>query len=186
MLFFSRVAISPIAFAPRSLRMTFATQRQRQSGLFEPPHAEIDNQLEALLLIRELTFVDDQPCIEFACLNSIKDLIKGHHHRFEVAGHVQLERKRRRRQCAGNRDPFADQIVGRVLLARNHHRTISVTHAGTRWQQRVLVGQLRISMDADGRDLKFALQSPAVERFDVFQLMPKLVWTVSILSKVSA
>ena len=43
-----------------------AAQRQRQSGLFLPPDAEIDDQLQTLILKGELAFVNDEPGVVLA------------------------------------------------------------------------------------------------------------------------
>ena len=43
-----------------------AAQRQRQAGLLLPPDAEVDDQVQALVLERELPLVDDQPGVVLA------------------------------------------------------------------------------------------------------------------------
>ena len=36
-------------------------ERERQAGLEEPPLAEVDDVVQAVLLVRELALVDEQP-----------------------------------------------------------------------------------------------------------------------------
>ena len=56
-------------------------------------------------------------------------------------------------------------------LAGDDHRAVAVAHAAAARQQRVLVEQMRIGMDADGGDFQLAAQGPAIERLDVLQFV---------------
>ena len=61
-----------------------------------------------------------------------------------------------------------------MRLAGDDHRAVLVAHAAPGRQQRVLVEQVRVGVDADGRDFEFALQRPAIERLDVLQFVDEL------------
>ena len=59
------------------LTQNIATQRQRQSGPFFPPFAQIDNFSETGTRIRELTFVNDEARMDwlppiFACFHRVE------------------------------------------------------------------------------------------------------------------
>ena len=65
------------------------------------------------------------------------------------------------------RFPLRLAIVAR--LAGHHHGTVIVSHAGPARTQGVLVGDERVAMQADGRQLELAAERPAIERLDVLQ-----------------
>ena len=56
-----------------------AAQRQRQPGLLLPPDAQVDDQVQALILKRELAFVDDQPGVELRRGDGGEDLVERQH-----------------------------------------------------------------------------------------------------------
>ena len=60
MLSLSSRLISRIVVRPEVAADDVAAQRQRQAGLLLPPHAEVDDQVQPLVLEGELPLVDDQ------------------------------------------------------------------------------------------------------------------------------
>ena len=60
----------------------------------------------------------------------------------------------------------------RVIGVRgDESRTVSVSHRCAVRKQRVLVGQVRVGVNRDGRHLELTAQRSLIERFDVLQLV---------------
>ena len=55
------------------------TERQRQAGLFLPPHSEIDNEAQSLILECQLPFVDNQTRVELTGFDDLQNFIERHH-----------------------------------------------------------------------------------------------------------
>ena len=72
----------------------------------------------------------------------------------------------------GNAGRF--EIVNGQRLGSHDHGAVAVAHATAAGQKGILVQKKGISMDADGGDIQFPPQGPAVERFDVLQFVPEL------------
>ena len=53
------------------------------------------------------------------------------------------------------------------VAAHDDHRAVVVAHAGAVRQQDVLVGQVRVGVERDRRDLVLALERRAIQRLDV-------------------
>ena len=158
MLSFSSRLISRITLGPKIAADDVAAQRQRQAGLLLPPDAQIDDQLQSLILKRQLSFVDDQAGVEFARLDRVENLVERHHlvreaARAAAAASVRkavVMRPRARRFCA------LASVVERHRLAGHHHRAIAIAHAAAARQQGVFVEQMGVGMDADGGDFQLA------------------------------
>ena len=73
--------------APRDVR----AQRQRQARLQEPPLAEVEHLLQALVRVRELALVDDEADVRVACLHLVENLVERH---LAVAGRRSPRRTR--------------------------------------------------------------------------------------------
>ena len=58
-----------------------------------------------------------------------------------------------------------------AAVAGDDHRAVAVAHAAAAWAEGVLVEQMGVGVDADGRDFQLAAQGPAIERLDVLQLV---------------
>src|SRR6266404_8061701 len=69
-----------------------SAERQRQSGNFLPPPAEIDDAMQSGFVIRELAFMDDETCFVFTLENLRNDLIEGNDLHLN-AGREQFERQ---------------------------------------------------------------------------------------------
>ena len=57
---------------------------------------------------------------------------------------------------AGHGDAQSCQLVDRQRPAGDDHRAIAIAHAAAARQQGVLVEQMGVGVDADGRDLQLA------------------------------
>ena len=62
-------------------------------------------------------------------------------------------------------------VVDRCRLPGDDHRAITVAHAGAAGAKNILVGQIGVGVQADGRQFQLAGKGAAVERFDVDQLV---------------
>ena len=81
-----------------------AAERQRQAaGALEPPFAQVHDLLEAVDGVGELALVDEQAGLDAAVHDGLVNLVERHD-----LGHerpvVHLQREKRRRHLAGDRD----------------------------------------------------------------------------------
>ena len=61
-----------------------AAERQRQpAGALGPPLAEVDDLPQAVVLVRELPLVDQQPRVRLAVENRLLNLVERHDHELE-------------------------------------------------------------------------------------------------------
>ena len=79
MLSLSSPLIRRIDVRPEVAADDVAAQRQRQAGPLQPPHAEVDDQVQPLVLERQLPLVDDQAGLELARGHGGDDLVERHH-----------------------------------------------------------------------------------------------------------
>ena len=148
-----------------------AAQRQRQPRLLLPPHAEIDDEVQPLILERQLPLVDDKPRVIFSFLHRLEDLVEGQDFVGEPLRQQQAQGEERRGQRAGHGDAGGLQFLNRHRPAGDDHRPVAVAHAATAGQQGVLVEEVGVGVDADGGEVEFAAEGAAVERLDVLQLV---------------
>ena len=88
-----------------------AAQGQRQAGLLEPPLAEVDDLVQALVAVVELPLVDDQAGVDLALGDGREDLVERHDDDRHVLAQAELERQVGGRQLAGDGDRLA--VAGR-------------------------------------------------------------------------
>ena len=88
-----------------------APQRQGEPGLLEPPLAEVDDLVQALVAVVELPLVDDQPGLDAALGDGRQDLVERHDDHRDVLAQAELERQVGRRQRA--RDGDRPALAGR-------------------------------------------------------------------------
>ena len=152
-----------------------APQREREPCLGEPPLPQIDDQVETLVLKRELTFVNYQSGVGLPGGDDIQNLIEGMHFIAERIAEQKLEGQKRRRQRPRHGDPFAFEAGDVSGLASHHHRAVIIAHAGPARTQSVLVGDERIAVQADRRQFELTSKGPVVERLDVLQGVMKSI-----------
>ena len=87
----------------------------------------------------------------------------------------QPQRQEGGRQFAGDGDPPVDQPLGIAGRAGDDHRPVVVADAGTARAQGVLVGDIRVSVQADGGQLQLAREGPLVQRLDILQLVREAI-----------
>ena len=118
MLSCSRRDSREISSGPEVAANDVAAERQRQAvGALGPPLAEVDELPQALLLVGELAFVNQQPRLDLAVAHGLEDLVKRHHDVLHV-GLVEPQREKRGRQRARNRHRDAVERGRSVACAR--------------------------------------------------------------------
>ena len=116
--------------APKIAAYDVATEREGQSGLSEPPFAGVDPELETVIGVGELAFVDQQSEVDFAPLHGAFDLVERCHDRFEIRL-PESKGQIGRRQQAGNRDPLSSGSgarVGWLVVLADQSRPVTVSH----------------------------------------------------------
>ena len=79
-------------------------ERKRQAGLEQPPLAEVDGRFEAVLLVGELTLVDEEARVRPAGLDLVHDLVERDFAEPVLAAEVEAEDEERRRHPPGHGD----------------------------------------------------------------------------------
>ena len=120
---------------------------------------------QPFVLIRQLTFVDQQTSFGASVQNGLPDLVEGHDNVFEV-GLVESQRQVGGRQGARDGDAGAFDL-GRTTRAGDDDGPVLVAHAGAVRQQRVLVDQVRVGVERDRCDFVTALERGAVQGLDI-------------------
>src|SRR5579885_3421902 len=105
-----------------------AAKRQRQSGLFAPPFAEIDHAVESRFGIGELAFVDDEPGLVASFEDLRNDLIERNNFRLYFRCE-ELEDQVGGRERAGNRDFPRLDLLRRQFLVRDDHWAVAFADA---------------------------------------------------------
>ncbi len=143
-----------------------AAKRQRQTtSLVRPPLAEVDNLLQALVLIRQLPLVDEQPRLCLAIEDGLLDLVERDNDVLEV-GLVQPQREIRGCQRPRNRDAAA--LDGRRAAGlRDDDRAVVVAHACAMGQERVLVREMRVGVKRHGGDFVRAVERGPIQGLDI-------------------
>src|SRR5712692_6572091 len=156
-----------------------ASEWQRQTGPLLPPNSQIDDQMKALVLKSQLTFMDDQAGIVSAFRHGGQDAVERNDKESVISSRSETVREQQAkgqisgRQRPRNGDRGSLQITDGKRILGHHHRAVLVPHAASAGQKRVLVEKMGVGMNTDGRDLQLAPQGSAIERFDVLELMPE-------------
>ena len=116
-----------------------AAERKREAGFCEPPRAHIGDELQAVVLISELGFVDEKPRIDVAAKHDLIDLVERHDDGNEV-GLEQLEREVCARHHPRDGDAFPSDVLARHRCFGDKHRSVAITHRGPMRQEGILVG----------------------------------------------
>lgn len=140
--------------------------------LLAPPDAEVFAKLKPFVAVGELAFVDDEADIGFAFFDSGKDLVEGDDNVVEgVAGAAEpeLEGEEGAGHCAGDGDAFGGDLVASEFLLGDKHGTVAIAHAGAAGEQGVLIADVGVGVDADGRNIEFAAGGAFIEGLNVLE-----------------
>ena len=152
-----------------------AAERERQSSrFFEPPGTFVEPKLKAAILVRQLTFVNQQACVDLAAFHGLFDLIERHHYRIEVG------LKETEDQVSGgelsrhgdvlSRDGRAD--VCRSRRSGNQSWTVlAIAHGRAVRKDGIGIRQVCVGMYRHSRHFEFGFQRSLVECFDVRELV---------------
>ena len=119
-------------------------ERKRQAGVEEPPLTEVDDLVQPVIAVRELSFVDQQPCVRAAGDNLVDDLVEGHFPEAEVMAEGQAKNEKRRRHATRNRDLDIGQLATLDRTAGNKDRPVTRPHARPVWEEDVAVLDERV------------------------------------------
>src|SRR2546423_8012457 len=147
-----------------------SAERQWETGLVEPPFAQIGHQLESAIAIGELALVDQEPDVYGSVGDGVLYTIKGSENRLEL----RLEETQREictRQQAGNRDALAPHVGRTHGRPRDEPRAVSIAHRRAVREQGISVRQIRVRVNRDCRDFELRAQCSLVQRLDVLQFM---------------
>ena len=101
-------------------------------------------------------------------LHLVEDPVEGHDARAAPPGAKSFRARKAEVQGAGHRDGRAGAgLDGVQRLAGHQQRTVAVADAAPARHERVLVGDVRVGVERDGRDLVPALLGLAVQGLDV-------------------
>ena len=168
-------------------------ERQRQAGPFQPPFAEVDDQMQSLIAIGQLPFVDDEAGVGFAPFNDVEDLVelmddvvegtafarasvgKGGVSAGRLPTEAEVEGQESGRQRAGDGDGFALQVVDRHRFAGDDHRAVAVPHAGSAGAEGIGLGEVGVTVQTDGGQLQFGRERPTVQGLDIDQFVREFV-----------
>ena len=103
----------------------------------------------------------------------VEDLVERH----DMRAHVRLEHLEgevRGGHLTRDRDGLPLQLTWRKRALRNQARTVALAHRGAVGEERVLVRDVRISMNRNRRHLQLAVHGAAVQRLDVLKLVNEL------------
>ena len=170
MLFRMSSDIRSIVGRPTSRLITLPAEGQREPGLLQPPFTQVQNFVQALLAVRELSLVDQQTGIVL----TLEDLVQNLVERDDFILHVGFEEPQRQkggRQLAGNRYCFFNQTPGLKRPAGHNDRSIVPADTCAAGKEYVFVRQVRVCMERDRRNFELAFERLSVQCFDVAQLV---------------
>src|SRR5690348_16114879 len=87
----------------------------------------------------------------------------------------ELQRQESAGHLARDCDPATGYFVFSQRPLSHQHWPVSVSHAGPGWQQSVLLADISVSVDADGRNIQFTARGTLVEGLDVLENVLKLI-----------
>ena len=148
-------------------------ERQRQSGLEQPPLAEVEHLVQPFALVRELALVDHEAGVGAARGDLVEDAVERQLAVPDLAER-EAERQEGGRRQSGHDDLVLAELLQGQRLARDDDRAVAVADAGAVRQQGVAVLHERIRVQRDRGHLELALQRPLVQRLDVLQHLLEL------------
>src|SRR5205085_1864476 len=143
-----------------------SSERERQSGLFLPPDAEIYHAVQPLLRKEKLSLVDKQACFDYVVLNSIDDFVERHGHRLKVW----LE-KFQSEICGSFQARDANSLAGKLLwlhrFCGDDDGAVAFAEACPAIEKNILLAETRVSGEANGRDVIRFRKRGFVQRLNV-------------------
>ena len=147
-----------------------AAEWEREAGFLKPPCAHVGDEVEALVGVRELPFVDEETELRVAGEHRRLDLVEGRGDGNEI-GLVEPEREVRRRERPRDRDAAAADIGARHRRASNEARAVAIADRCAMREERVAIGEIGVGVDRDRGHLQLGAAGALIERLDVLQLV---------------
>ena len=143
-------------------------ERQRQTGLEQPPLAQVEHLVQSVLLVGELALVDHETGVGAPRRDLVEDPVE----RQLAVGELperEAEGEERRRHPAGDDDLGVAQLVEHERLACDEDGPVAGADARAVRQQRVAVLDEGIRVQRDRCRFQPALERPLVQRLDVLE-----------------
>src|SRR4029434_10812353 len=115
--------------------------------LLAPPGPQVDAAREPFFPIGQLALVDDQAKVCLVLPYHLEDLIERHNHVIDFRGSpTQPKLKREKCACHPTRhgDALPDNLPATELSLPHQHGTIPVSHAGSAWEESVLIADVGV------------------------------------------
>src|SRR3989339_350625 len=138
-----------------------------------PPFSEVDRELQPVLLVGNLTFVDNTPVINLAGFYGINDFVKRHENRLKSAQRATVNAQRVKlkseisgRQlswnryflttCTGQRATVNDRVFALCVArcALNEYGSIIIPHTRPGTHDGILIRQVSIRVARNGCDFE--------------------------------
>ncbi len=147
-----------------------AAQRQRQAGHLLPPLAEIDNAVQAGLVVGQLAFVNNQPSFVFSFEHLRDDLVEGNNFGFH-SGSEKLQSQVRGGERSGHGNALGLDFARGKGARRDNHRPVALAHTASARHQRVFILNVWIGVEGNRADVIDAFSRLLVQRLDVAEGM---------------
>src|SRR5581483_2462128 len=149
-----------------------SAQRQGKSRYLLPPSSHIHDAVQAGLVERQLTFMDNQARFVTSFQDLGNDLIEGNDLGFN-SRRKKSQRQIGRRELSRHRNPLALDFEFRIRPTGNDHRAVALANAASTRQQSVLVLNVGIRVKRNsGHVVKaVALASFSIQGLDVAKRM---------------
>ena len=148
-------------------------QGQREPVILPPPpRPQVLAQLQPLVPVGQLSFVNDQAHVRPSRTNGGEDLIERNDDEIELAARLsqpKLEGQKRTGHRAGNGNGLPQNLLPRERGRRDEHGPVAISHARPARQQRIAVADVGVGMNADGRNIQLAAGRSLVEGLDVLE-----------------
>ncbi len=143
------------------------TERERQAGLVAPPHAEIEQLVQARSGVGQLAFVDHQTRPRAPGHDLVEDLVERDVARSDAVSEREPEHPGRGCQRSRGDDLELAELVERELVARDDDGAVPVAERGAVRQEQVTVGDGGVRAGGEGGHFEPAGERPLVQGLDV-------------------
>src|SRR5205823_438678 len=128
------------------------------------------DEMQSLVLVSELAFVDQQSRVDFATEHGLLDLVEWDDDRSEIRLE-KFEREIGTGHHTRDADALADNFFARHRVSRDQHRAVAVAHRCTVWKQRVAIGEVSVGVNGNRSYVELTTKRATIKRLDVLQLV---------------
>src|SRR5258705_748730 len=123
-----------------------SAEGKRKPRLLEPPGFHVSNQMQAFILVGELTLVDQQSGFDIAGEDGLLDLVEWNDDRDEV-GLEKSEREIRAGHHSRNRDTLSCDVLPGHGFRGDQHWAVAIAHRCSVWKQCVSIRKVGVGMN---------------------------------------